>query len=153
MSYKKINIPGVHIKWDGYIFPLYQKNVSGPRVSQRRINKLKHLTKRILNEEKDRIEAEFKQFARQRHRGKQLTVVLDWEAALSRVDNTFVCHDESLYGESDGEKIWISKEKMSDAYLLGTLLHEALHYSCLLNGKFICEKDEHQVFRRLGDDC
>ena len=78
---------------------------------------------------------------------------LDLKGAAGRVDNTSVCHDESLYGESDGERIWIAKEKVNDAYLLGTMLHEALHYAARINNKYICEEDEHRVFRALGDDC
>lgn len=152
MSYKKVKIPGVHIRWGNNIFPTYHKK-SGPYVSQRRINKLKILTKNILSEESQRIETVFMNYIRKRHKDRVLKVTVDIEGAMQRVDNTYVCHDESLFGESDGEKIWISKEKMSDAYLLGTLLHEALHFTVSINGKSMCEKEEHLVFALLGDDC
>ena len=42
---------------------------------------------------------------------------------------------------------------MNDTYLLGTMLHESLHYICTFNGKDICSKDEHYVMSLLGDDC
>ena len=57
------------------------------------------------------------------------------------------------YGEADDEKIWISKCKMSDEYLLGTILHESLHYCVTINGKDICERYEHFAIKILGDDC
>lgn len=153
MSYKKIQIPGVHIKWNNQIFPRYDKKISGSYVSQRRINKLKALAKKILEEERQRIQTVFMDYIRHRYKGRLMKVTFDIDGARERVENTYVCHDETLFGESDGEKIWIAKDKMSDAYLLGTLLHEALHYTVLINGQFMCEKEEHRVFRRLGDDC
>ena len=152
MSYKKVKIPGVHIRWNNHIFPSYNGK-SGPYVSQRRINKLKVLTKKILSEEKQRIRTVFMNYIRKRHKDRVMKVTLDIDGAMQRVDNTYVCHDESLFGESDGEKIWISKEKMSDAYLLGTLLHEALHFTVSINNKPMCEKEEHLIFALLGDDC
>ena len=30
---------------------------------------------------------------------------------------------------------------------------KVLHYFAYINGKEICEKDEHYVMRMLGDDC
>jgi hypothetical protein len=42
---------------------------------------------------------------------------------------------------------------MNDTFLLGILLHEALHYCCSFNGKDICSKDEHYVMRLLGEEC
>ena len=50
-------------------------------------------------------------------------------------------------------KIWISSNKLSDDELVGTILHESLHYLVTFNGNDICEKDEHQVMAKLGDDC
>ncbi len=41
---------------------------------------------------------------------------------------------------------------MSAEWLVGTLLHEALHGAATMDNREICEKDEHQVIRQLGDD-
>ena len=153
MSYKKQIIRGSNITWTGNtIFPSYP-STSGSHVSQKRINRLKHLTKQILLQEKNRIEQEFKTFALKRYRDTPVCVLVDIPGDVARVDNTVLCNKQDLYGESDGEKIWIAKEKMNDAYLLGTLLHEALHYAATFNGRYVCEADEHTVFRALGDDC
>ncbi len=40
---------------------------------------------------------------------------------------------------------------MNAGELLGTMLHESMHYLCLFNDKFLCEKDEHAVMQSLGE--
>tara|TARA_B110000008_G_scaffold275227_1_gene312315 strand:+ start:1006 stop:1464 length:459 start_codon:yes stop_codon:yes gene_type:complete len=150
--YKREKIKGVHIYWNGTnIFPLYKK-CSGPIVSQRRINRLKYLVKMALEEEKGRIQQAFELFARRRYPGKRVTMNLP--LAIERINNTHVCRGESMYGESDETGIWIAKSKLSDAYLFGTMLHEAMHFLCTWsNNKYMSESDEHMVMRSLGEDC
>ena len=94
-----MRIPGAHIKWKTDVFPTYPPT-SGPLVSQRRINRLKPVVKALLEEEEIRITKAFVQFARKRHPGARVNV--DLTGAMGRVDNTSVCQDESLFGESDG---------------------------------------------------
>ena len=48
-------------------------------------------------------------------------------------------------------KFWISAIKMSNEALVGTILYESLHNICTINGKDICEKDEHAIMNSLGE--
>ena len=76
------------------------------------------------------------------------------DQAIEKVKNARVIYSSNnLHGESDNYRIWIPSAKMNDTYLLGTMLHESLHYICTFNGKDICSKDEHYVMNYLGDDC
>lgn len=147
MSYKK----KVNFKWkNGNIFPCYPKT-SGSFASQRRINKLKHITLSIIKEGAHIIENAFKTLAKSR--GKRINVEMHLDWAEMKIKNARMANeDNGLHGISDGSTIWISKNKINDAELLGVLLHESLHYCCTFNGNDICEKDEHRVMRMLGDD-
>jgi len=156
MSYKKIakEMKGVHINWEnGKIFPKYKYN-SGPHVSQKRINKAIKIVLAILEDEEEKIKKEFKRFAEKRYKGKNVRVNFSFNTAKDKVKNTTVSkEDEDLHGEASFYKIWISSNKLSDDELVGTILHESLHYIATFNGNEICEKDEHIVMAKLGDDC
>ena len=81
-----------------------------------------------------------------------MNVKVDILGAIDMVENTTLhTDDEGLYGESDGVQIWISSVKMSNEALIGTILHESLHNICTINGKDICEKDEHSIMESLGE--
>lgn len=148
MNYKKM----VNFKWDnGSIFPIYP-NTSGSFASQRRINKLKPVAIAILTQEHLKIESAFKTLSKSRDHNVIVDLHLEW--AIEKIKNARMSSEDSdLHGESDGETIWISKNKINDSELLGVLLHESLHYCCTFNGHDICTKDEHRVMRMLGDDC
>ena len=147
------NIKGVDIRWGQGIFPEY-RDISGPIVSKKRINRLKPIVKNLLIVEEDKILNAFKTLARKRYRGKTMMIKIDIPYALNRVDTVVLATDnEDIYGETDGYTIWISSIKMSDEILLGTMLHEALHGLVTFNKKGICEKDEHYCMSILGDDC
>lgn len=150
MSYKKHQVKNCFIKWDKNIFPVYQ-TTSGSRVSQKRINRLKPILKTIIVEEFEKIRKAFYTFAKKRYNGKQIRVHLDLEKMLLRCDNIFVCKKDDIYGESDEDGIWIAKEKMNDSILLGTMLHESLHFCCTFNKQWICSSDEHQIMSLLGE--
>ena len=75
----------------------------------------------------------FQAFARRRHSDRPPKVRFDLETALRRVKGA-VCPEGVCPRRASG---WPG-EKMNDAYLLGTLLHEALHYAVTFNGKFVC---------------
>lgn len=95
----------------------------------------------------------FTKFAKSRY-DKPVKVNMDLKSTIERIHRTRVCNSKSAYGESDDEKIWIAgNEKMSSTYLFGTMLHEALHYMCTFNDKWISESDEHAIMRLLGEDC
>ena len=99
------------------------------------------------------IENGFK-FLAKRYKDKSINITYDYDLAHRRVLSTKLCPaNDNCYGESDESGIWICKNKINYAELVGTILHEALHYFAFFNGKEICEKDEHYVMRILGDDC
>lgn len=153
MYRQSVNIKGVRIQWHGQnIFPQYPAT-SGSFVSQRRINKLKPLAIRVLSEEKEKILKVFTTFLQRKYHG-MVRVSFDLAFAIDRIHTTKVHHYKKgdVFGECDEKKIFIAREKMNDSYLLGTMLHEALHYSCKCNNKYICEEDEHHIFHLVGDD-
>lgn len=133
------------------IFPKYP-NTSGSHVSQRRINKQKDAVIHILKTKQTQIMLAFDKLAK-RH-SKTPKIELHIEQAVNKVRNARVTYDsEDLHGESDDYRMWIPAAKMNDTYLMGTMLHEALHYIATFDGQDICEKDEHYVMALLGDDC
>ena len=147
-SYKqKYPIKGVYVRWSSNIFPSY-RNVSGSVVSNKRLNRIKPLVKRILLEDSSIIEREFKK----RYSGN---VKVDFKLAVDKVEkaklSSVLKPTEEYYGLTSGRYIWITPMKMSDEFLIGTLLHESLHDICTVNGKSMCENDEHIVMRALGD--
>ena len=155
MTYKKRcnKMKGVYLKWnDNCVFPEYKYN-SGPIVSNKILKRAKKIVIEILTNEKDKIEKAFKSLTK-RYKDKYIEITYDYEAAYRRVRSTKLCPaSEDCYGESDESGIWICKNKIDYAELVGTILHEALHYFAYFNNKEICEKDEHYVMRILGDDC
>ena len=153
MSYKSIaeSTKGYKIKWSKGIFPDY-RNLSGPEVSQKRINRAKNIVKLILDQERLKIRKAFHTFAKKKIYNQNVNVNVDINCALDMVDNTTLhTNDEALYGESNGIQIWISSIKMSNETLIGTILHESLHNICTINDKYICEKDEHAIMESLGE--
>ena len=155
MTYKKRcnKMKGVYLKWkDNCVFPEYKYN-SGPIVSNKILKRAKEIVIEILTNEKDKIEKAFKSLTK-RYKDKYIEITYDYEAAYRRVRSTKLCPaSDYCYGESDESGIWICKNKIDYAELVGTILHEALHYFAYFNNKEICEKDEHYVMRILGDDC
>jgi len=144
---------GVYLKWnDNCVFPEYKYN-SGPIVSNKILKRAKEIVIEILTNEKQKIEQAFKSLTK-RYKDKYIEITYDYEAAYRRVRSTKLCPaNDYCYGESDESGIWICKNKIDYAELVGTILHEALHYFAYFNKKEICEKDEHYVMRILGDDC
>lgn len=133
------------------IFPDYP-NTSGSHVSQRRINKQKDTVIRILQTKQPQILSAFKQLATRYSKTPKIELHIDM--AIEKVRNARVTFDsDDLHGESDDYRMWIPAAKCNDTYLMGTMLHEALHYVCTFDGNDICSKDEHYVMRLLGDDC
>ena len=133
------------------IFPEYP-NTSGSHVSQRRINKLKDEAIGILKKNERAIAMAFKKLASRYSKPPVIDLKLD--IAADKIRNAVVSRESDCdWGWSDDEKIWIPSVKMNDTFLLGILLHEALHYCCTFDGKDICSKDEHYVMRLLGEDC
>eukprot|EP00483_Globobulimina_turgida_P009054 UN09072 len=144
------NLKGIYIKWSknpNHIFPDYRQ-VSGSHVSQKRINVAKQLVSLILRQEQRKIHRAFEEFARKKYRGKKMTLSVNIASAIKRVNTAKVKRDNDYdYGEADDENMWISACQLSDEQLVGTILHEAIHYIATFNGKDICEKDETFVLK------
>ena len=155
MSYIRYvkSIKGLDIIWkNNNIFPFY-KNISGSTVSNKRLKHAKNIVLLILKEERNKIENAFKTLAKKKFNNKPIFMKFDFKSSINRVINTVLSNEsDDLYGESDGVKIWICKNKLSDQDLVGTILHESLHYICTFNNKDICEKDEHYVMKLLGEE-
>ena len=146
----------IHIRWyktQSKVFPDYRE-VSGSKVGMRRLNRAKGVVKEILSTHQKAIRKEFEDFAKRK--GGRVTR-LDFEEACEKVDTakmgSIVKPDESYYGITTNNTIWITAMKMSDELLIGTLLHEAIHDICYINGNWISEVDEHIIMRELGDNC
>ena len=154
MSYRKLakSMKGMNIKWSDKIFPDFRK-VSGSRVSKKRIKRAVLIVVQILKDERKRILEAFQILAKKRHKDKKIIINMDIETAIERAKNTRLSkQNDDLYGETDGDRIWICANKMSEEDLVSTILHECLHGITTFNDKEICEKDEHYVIRLLGDD-
>lgn len=133
------------------IFPEYA-NTSGPYVSQRRINKAKPFVIAILKKHETDIYRAFAALGKRRKREPH-NIHLDIGKAIEKVENAQVSPESDwAHGESDECTIWVAKNKLNDSMLIGTLLHESLHYCTTIDGKDICTKDEHLVMKWLGED-
>ena len=156
MGYRKYcnSLKGVNLKWEAQkVFPNYTYK-SGPIVSRKIIKRAVEVVRRILTHERKKIEKAFKTLADIRYGHNKARVTFDYDNAYRRVLATKLCPaNEYCYGESDNTGIWICKNKIHYAELVGTILHESLHYFAYFNDKEICEKDDHYVMRMLGDDC
>ena len=156
MSYKEKckKIKGVSIKWDkNQVFPVYTYK-SGPILSNKILMRAKKIVIDILKEEGKKIECAFISLAKKKYKGKKVNIDFDYDTAIKRICSAKLGgENEDCYGESDEKQIWIFKNKIPYDTLVGTILHEALHYFAYFNKKEICEKDEHDVMRALGDDC
>eukprot|EP01084_Bolivina_argentea_P273644 466174_1 len=157
MNYKQYTkyICKWYIRWSNKsneIFPNY-RNISGSIVSQKRINKAKKIVIMLLKEESKKIIKAWKQFISKRYKRKNVILKVDIKNAIKRVKTTKLQpDDDETYGEADEDMIWVTEAPLSDEGLIGTILHEALHFMATLNGKEICEKDEHSVIKVLGDN-
>lgn len=121
----------VYIRWSrnpNHLFPDY-RDVSGSTVSQKRINTAKKIVILILLQEQRKITKCFEDLARKKYRGKKMIVSVDIPSAIRRVQSAKLKRDNDYdYGEADDEGMWITACKLSDEMLVGTILHEALHY-------------------------
>ena len=139
MTYKKQcnKMKGVYLQWeDNNVFPEYKYN-SGPIVSSKILRRAKKIVIEILTNERNKIEKGFK-LLRRRYKDKYIEITYDYESAYRRVKSTKLCPaNEDCHGESDDSGIWICKNKIDYPELVGTILHEALHYFAYFNNKEI----------------
>ena len=107
---------------------------------------------KVERQESNKIIKAFETFAKKKYYNQNPSIVVDLESAISMVENsTLYTDDECLYGYSDGYTVYVSAIKMSNEALVGTILHESLHNIGTINGKDICEKDEHTIMKSLGE--
>jgi len=139
------------LHWGNCLFPDY-RDLSGPKVSRKRINRAKIIVKSILQQQRQKIIKAFEIFAKKKYYKQNPKTVVSITRAINMVENTTLyTEDDCIYGYSDGYSIWISAIKMSNEALVGTILHESLHNISTINGKDICEKDEHTIMKSLGE--
>ena len=149
---KDSKIKGFQVKWNNNnIFPIY-KEISGSHVSQKRINRAKNIVIKILTIERDKIDKAFKTLINRKYKDKNIIIKYYYYSTLERVKNTKLAKESDyIDAETDDNIIWVCKNKLSDAHLIGAILHESLHYLARFNNKEICEKDEHYVMELLGE--
>lgn len=142
----------IKVKWDNNnIFPIY-KEISGSYVSQKRINRAKNIVIEILTIERNKIDKAFKTLINKKYKDKSIVIKYYYNSTLERVKNAKLSKESDIIdAETDDNIIWVCKNKMSDAHLIGAILHESLHYLARFNNKEICEKDEHYVMELLGE--
>lgn len=82
------------------------------------------------------------------------SVVVDVDRAIDRVRRCCVSDavPDDCWGESDFFDVRISpREAFTDAELLGTMIHEALHYCATWDGHDIASHIEHEAMRHMGE--
>ena len=134
------------------IFPDYTKGKAYV-VCPRRVKKEIPIVVEIITLNQRHILNAHKRLAREKYPNTKPIVTMDLESAVRKVRNTSLFEHHEYLGLSDDESIWVNKSmKMNDALLRCTILHEALHYICQINGKDICTRDEHRVMECLGEN-
>ena len=137
------------------VFPPETENVGRP-VTQVRLARAKFKAVRLLMQYRDDIKTTFESFCFVAYE-KCTRVKVDMDDAIRRAR---VCKIdpflENVWGESNDEDVAVSDEfPMTDAELVGTIMHEALHYVCRLDRGYgwrdLCTRVEHEVMEFLGD--
>lgn len=82
-------------------------------------------------------------------------VRVDIEKAIERC-RTVTLKEMKQYGICDDVNVCVSSSyPMTMTDLVSTIMHESLHYTCKVNRGYgwidMCTRDEHEVFRRLGE--
>lgn len=83
-------------------------------------------------------------------------VRVDIENAIERC-RTVKLKEMKQYGICDEIEVCVSSSyPMTDSDLVATIMHESMHYICKVDRGYgwidMCTRDEHEVFRRLGED-
>ena len=145
------------------LFPDYEADTSRRRPATRaRMHRMQREAVRRLREhradiafcfEASCVDAQLR--CRRKYRSYPIdSVRVDVERAVERVRRCIVSPHVSAdaWGESDDEQVFISAAQLfTDSELLGTMLHEALHYCGTWKGHDIATHIEHMAMRALGD--
>lgn len=83
-------------------------------------------------------------------------VRVDIDEAIERCRSATL-KEMKQYGICDEINVCISSSyPMTDSDLVATIMHESMHYICKVDRGYgwidMCTRDEHEVFRRLGED-
>ena len=126
-------------------------------VTQMRLQRAKSRAIRQIYNNKDEIVAMFTKVASETNTNSVNTAVkVDIESAIERVRTTELKDMPKQYGICDEINVNVSSSfPMTQADLVSTIMHESLHYTCKVNRGYgfvdMCTRDEHEVFRRLGE--
>ena len=149
---------GMYIRWYSQIdkiFPDY-RDISGSLVTKKRLKVAIKKVQDVLEQTEPIIHQRFIDYVNKKYNSSHY-LFLDMNFAIEKLGSakisSIIKPTDDVYGFTYNRKIWITSMKMSDELLVGTLLHEALHDICTVNGKNICEDGEHQILRSLGDHC
>ena len=125
------------------LFPNY--DVSSPVISTART------IDRCVTHARDRIEQHEKEIlTAARTIDRQATIMLT--VALNKLSHVQRIPLDDAWGQASDTAIDISNAPMRESYMLGTLIHEALH-DCFYHaeGHAFSEEEEHQVMYVLGE--
>ena len=137
------------------IFPKYYSNGRNRRqnkITTQRIDTLKPVVISLLVEHIETIKKAFDYLSSTLYNGSNVKLYLREAIIRIRSARLGVVREGFLL-EADEASIVVSPGYMSDSYLIGTLLHESLHYICMIDDKLIDSHNEHMVMYLLGDDC
>ena len=129
------------------IFPKYNKDHSPKRrITRYRLNKTKIQVKKILRS---------KGFAQNiidacSTLGKT-NISIQFSLSYDRICGAQIAPNLDCHGQCDRDTIEIDNRFMNDTFLLGTLLHETMHYLCLNNSRYMSENIEHHIMFALGE--
>ena len=160
------------VRWGRGIFPDVRPAV-GAIVTQGLLRQATEIAEAVVREEQATIVMAFRLFAARERGRPPLTCEFDVSAAVRRLRGAVLGLEEEnperwhaevrcsahraaslwwCYGESTESQIWISKTcPMSFEFLVGLLIHEALHDTVRVDGEILSCDDEHRCMAILGD--
>lgn len=125
-------------------------------VTQMSLQRAKSRAIRQIRIFKDEIIAMFTKVAKETNTNSLNTRVrVDIENAIERC-RTVTLKEMKQYGICDEINVCVSNSyPMTMTDLVSTIMHESLHYTCRVDRGYgwidMCTRDEHEVFRRLGE--
>lgn len=126
-------------------------------VTEMRLTRAKSSAIRQIRKYKKEIVEVFNLVAKETNTNSINTRVrVDIESAIERVRNVSLKDMPKQYGICDEVNVCVSSSfPMCHADMVCTIMHESMHYICKVNRGYgwieMCTRDEHDVFRRLGE--
>ena len=124
-------------------------------VTQARLNRAKFQALRLVKKHEEDILLAFELAARDRS-DKIKRVRVDIDKVSQRIRCCKLGECEGCYGESDDEEVYVNQNQVHTRNeLIGTILHESLHYvckECRGHGlRYMCTQAEHVAMTYLGE--